>query len=101
MGCAVNDLLKHLLGQRAHLIDKMVNSHMRGCTVDGWLPLLAQTARSSGFPRALVCLRDGLTADSTRRTIPELKRAAEVWHHSDDPDHPPGPRRPGNGYLQI
>ncbi len=40
---AVNDLLNHLLGQRAHLIDKMVNTHMRGCTVDGWLPLLAQT----------------------------------------------------------
>ncbi len=30
-----------------------------------------------------------LTADSTRRTIPELKRAAEVHKHSDDPDHNP------------
>ena len=37
------DLLHHLIGQRADLIDKMVNSHMRGCTVDGWLLLLAQT----------------------------------------------------------
>ncbi len=41
-------------------------------------------------------LCDGLTADSTGRTIPELKRAAEVdLQHPDGPDHNPGPRRPG------
>ncbi len=41
--CAVNDLLNHLLGQRAHLIDKMVNAHQRGGDVAGWVPLLSQT----------------------------------------------------------
>ncbi len=35
--------------------------------------------------RALVCLRDGLTADSTRRTIPELKRAAAAWPSPSSP----------------
>ncbi len=53
-------------------------------------------------PRALVCLRDGLTADSTGRTLPEVRRAAEVdcstpttltIHQAlQDPAH---------GYLQI
>ena len=37
------DLLNHLLGQRAHLIDKMSNAHQRGGDVAGWLPLLSQT----------------------------------------------------------
>jgi len=41
--CAVNDLLNHLTGQRAHLIDKMSNAHQRGGDVAGWLPLLSQT----------------------------------------------------------
>ncbi len=40
---AVNDLLNHLLGQRAHLIAKMSNAHSRGGDVAGWLPLLSQT----------------------------------------------------------
>ena len=38
-----SDLLHHLIGQRAHLIDKMANAHQRGGDVAGWLPLLAQT----------------------------------------------------------
>ncbi len=37
------DLLNHLLGQRAHLIDKMASAHQRGGDVAGWLPLLSQT----------------------------------------------------------
>ncbi len=41
--CAVNDLLAHLIGQRAYLLDKMANAHQRGGDVAGWLPLLAQT----------------------------------------------------------
>ena len=41
--CTVNDLLNHLIGQRAHLIAKMTNAHQRGGDVAGWLPLLAQT----------------------------------------------------------
>ncbi len=40
---AVNDLLHHLIGQRAHLIAKMSSAHQRGGDVAGWLPLLAQT----------------------------------------------------------
>ncbi len=40
---STSDLLYHLVGQRAHLIDKMVNAHQRGGDVAGWLPLLAQT----------------------------------------------------------
>ncbi len=55
----MNDLLNHLLGQRAHLIDKMVNSHMRGCTVDGWLPLLAQT--QAGIEAVEAAMRESLT----------------------------------------
>ncbi len=39
----MNDLLNHLVGQRAHLIAKMSNAHQRGGDVAGWLPLLAQT----------------------------------------------------------
>ncbi len=39
----MNDLLNHLLGQRAHLIAKMSNAHSRGGDVAGWLPLLSQT----------------------------------------------------------
>ncbi len=38
-----NDLLHHLIGQRAHLIAKMTNAHQRGGDVAGWLPLLSQT----------------------------------------------------------
>ena len=37
------NLLNHLTGQRAHLIDKMSNAHQRGGDVAGWLPLLSQT----------------------------------------------------------
>ncbi len=41
--------------------------------------------------RALVFLRDGLTADSTGRTIPELKRAGrERVLNPTDPNHQPG-----------
>ncbi len=50
LGCAVSmdrtptsDLLHHLIGQRAQLIDKMANAHQRGGDVAGWLPLLSQT----------------------------------------------------------
>ncbi len=53
------DLLNHLRGQRSHLIDKMVNSHMRGCTVDGWLPLLAQT--QTGIQAVEAAMRESLT----------------------------------------
>ncbi len=42
----MNDLLNHLIGQRAHLLDKMTNAHQRGGDVAGWLPLLAQTQAS-------------------------------------------------------
>ena len=38
-----SDLLHHLIGQRAHLINKMSSAHQRGGDVAGWLPLLAQT----------------------------------------------------------
>ena len=38
-----SDLLHHLIGQRAHLIDKMAGGHQRGGDVAGWLPLLSQT----------------------------------------------------------
>ncbi len=54
-----SDLLHHLVGQRAHLIDKMVNSHMRGCTVDGWLPLLAQT--QAAIETVEAAMRESLT----------------------------------------
>ncbi len=39
----MNDLLHHLIGQRAHLIAKMSSAHSRGGDVAGWLPLLSQT----------------------------------------------------------
>ena len=39
----VDDLLAHLIGQRAHLIEKMSNAHQVGGDVAAWLPLLAQT----------------------------------------------------------
>ncbi len=59
MGCAVNDLLNHLIGQRAHLLDKMTNAHQRGGDVAGWLPLLAQT---QGAIQALeAAAKEGLT----------------------------------------
>ncbi len=44
---------------------------------------------SQQFRRALVILCDGLTVDSTGRTLPEVRRAAEVHKHPDDPDHQP------------
>ncbi len=37
------DLLHHLRGQRAHLIEKMASAHQRGGDVAWWLPLLSQT----------------------------------------------------------
>ena len=37
------NLLNHLCGQRAHLIEKMSNANQRGGDVAGWLPLLSQT----------------------------------------------------------
>ncbi len=37
------DQFHHLIGQRAHLIDKMSSAHQRGGDVAGWLPLLSQT----------------------------------------------------------
>ncbi len=40
--------------------------------------------------RALVCLRDGLIADSTRRTIPELSGATRR-RNTQAPQHPAAP----------
>ncbi len=49
-------------------------------------------ARSFRILRALVILRGGLTADSTGRTIPELKRGDQVsLQHPAAPDYNPGP----------
>ena len=45
--------------QRAHLIAKMTNAHQRGCTVDGWLPLLAQTQAAIGAVEA--AMKESLT----------------------------------------
>ncbi len=53
------DLLHHLIGQRAHLIDKMSNAHQRGGDVAGWLPLLAQT--QTAIQAVGAAMRDGLT----------------------------------------
>ncbi len=50
--------------------------------------------------RALVILRDGLTADSTRRTIPELKRVGQVPYLTD-PDHHQALTRPGKWLKSI
>ncbi len=41
------------------MIAKMVNSHMRGCTVDGWLPLLAQT--QAGIEAVEAAMKESLT----------------------------------------
>ncbi len=55
----VNDLLNHLVGQRAHLIAKMSNAHQRGGDVAGWLPLLAQT--QAGIEAVEAATRESLT----------------------------------------
>ncbi len=55
----MNDLLNHLVGQRAHLIDKMANAHQRGGDVAGWLPLLAQT--QAAIEAVEVVMRESLT----------------------------------------
>ena len=47
--------------------------------------------------RALVFLRDGLTTDSTGRTLPGHERAAEVDKHPGDPDHHQAQGSPANG----
>ncbi len=46
-------------------------------------------------------LRDGLTADSTGRTLPELKRAAEVGTTPTTLTINRPVESPVNGYLQI
>ncbi len=56
---AVNDLLYHLIGQRAHLIAKMSNAHQRGGDVAGWLPLLAQT--QAAIEAVEAAMRESLT----------------------------------------
>ncbi len=53
------DLLYHLIGQRAHLIDKMANAHQRGGDVAGWLPLLSQTQIAIEAVEAV--MKEGLT----------------------------------------
>ncbi len=53
------DLLYHLIGQRAHLTDKMANAHQRGGDVAGWLPLLAQT--QVGIEAVEAAMRESLT----------------------------------------
>ncbi len=59
-GCyAVNDLLHHLIGQRAHLIAKMSSAHQRGGDVAGWLPLLAQT--QAAIEAVEAAMRESLT----------------------------------------
>ncbi len=54
-----SDLLHHLVGQRAHLIDKMANAHQRGGDVAGWLPLLSQTQAAIAAVEA--AMRESLT----------------------------------------
>ncbi len=57
---------------------------------------------SQQFRRALVILRGGLTADSTGRTIPELKRAAEVHRYTPTTlTITLAGRGPDHSYLQI
>ncbi len=56
---AVNDLLHHLIGQRAHLIAKMSNAHQRGGDVAGWLPLLSQT--QTAIEAVEAAMRESLT----------------------------------------
>jgi hypothetical protein len=56
---STSDLLHHLIGQRAHLIAKMVNSHMRGGDVAGWLPLLSQT--QAAIEAVEAAMRESLT----------------------------------------
>ncbi len=53
------DLLNHLIGQRAHLIDKMSNAHQRGGDVAGWLPLLSQT--QTAIEAVEAAMRESLT----------------------------------------
>ena len=56
---AVNDLLHHLIGQRAHLIAKMGTAHQRGGDVAGWLPLLSQT--QTAIEAVEAAMRESLT----------------------------------------
>ncbi len=53
------DLLHHLIGQRAHLIDKMAGAHQRGGDVAGWLPLLSQT--QAAIEAVEAAMRESLT----------------------------------------
>ena len=55
----MNDLLHHLIGQRAHLIAKMSNAHQRGGDVAGWLPLLAPT--QEGIEAVEAAMKESLT----------------------------------------
>ena len=54
-----SDLLHSLVGQRAHLIDKMSSAHQRGGDVASWLPLLAQT--QAGIEAVEAAMRGSLT----------------------------------------
>ena len=54
------DLLNHLFGQRAHLIEKMASAHQRGGDVAGWLPLLAQT--QAGIEAVEAVMKESLTS---------------------------------------
>ncbi len=68
-------------------------------------PSCGSSAKARMFPqvqRALVCLRDGLTADSTRRTLPELKRGDQTLPRPAAPTiHRNSAGGPAHGYLQI
>ena len=59
------DLLHHLIGQRAHLIEKMASALQRGGDVVGWLPLLSQTQAGIEAVAALehseAAMRESLT----------------------------------------
>ncbi len=53
------DLLHHLIGQRARLIDKLARAHQRGGDVAGWLPLLSQT--QTAIEAVEAAMRESLT----------------------------------------
>ncbi len=56
---ATTDLFHRLIGQRAHLIEKMSNAHQRGGDVAGWLPLLSQT--QAAIEAIEAAMRESLT----------------------------------------
>ena len=55
-------------------------------------------ARTFGFLRALVFLRDGLTWDSTGRTIPNVSGATRWLEHLAAPTIHQAPGGPAHGY---